>query len=182
MGQDKALLLLHGTTLLERSIRTLQSAVRPVVVACGHSDRYPLAGVRCISDSVQDCGPLGGILAAMEESTADAVLILACDLPFITPDLLLMLRTAPSGESIILPSAGGDLQPLCGRYPRSLEPALRRFLAEGKRKVLDFVESQNHHYIVITDDHPLFRPSLLANINTREELAQAEAALARNDY
>ncbi len=182
MGQDKALMLLHGTTLLERSIRTLRSAVHPVVVACGHSDRYSLAGVRCISDAVQDCGPLGGILAAMEESTAESVLILACDLPFVTPDLLLMLSTAPSGASIILPSADGNLQPLCGRYPRSLKPALRRYLADGKRKVLDFVESQNHHYIVITRDHPLFRPSLLANINTRDELAQAEAALARNEH
>lgn len=181
MGQDKALMLFHGTTLLEHSIRTLQSAVQPVVVACGHSDRYSLPGIRCISDDVQDCGPLGGILAAMEESAAATILVLACDLPFVTPDLLLMLSAAPSGESIVLPAAGGNLQPLCGRYPRSLKPALRRFLADGKRKVLDFVESQNHHYIVITPDHPLFRTSLLANINTQEELAQAEAAMARNE-
>ncbi|MCC6397876.1 MAG: molybdenum cofactor guanylyltransferase [Bacteroidetes bacterium] len=181
MGEDKALVQFHGTTLLEHSIRILQSAVHPVVVACGQADRYLLPGVRCIADGIQDRGPLGGILAALEESSADAVLILACDLPFVTPGLLHTLSTAPPADSIVLPASGGELQPLCGRYPRSLKPALHRFLAEGRRKVMDFVESQNHHYIVITPDHPLFRPSLLANINTPEQLAQAEAAIRRNE-
>lgn len=180
MGQDKALLRLNGMTLLERSIRTLQPVVNRVVVAGGLDGRYGLPGITTIGDPIPGCGPLGGILAALEESSADAVCILACDLPFVTTDLIRLLATTEPAVPIVVPSTGDDLQPLCGRYAVSLKVALREYLLQGGRTVMDFVEKQRHACAAIGPDHPMYHPHLLANLNTDEDLRNAEEYIARS--
>lgn len=42
-------------------------------------------------DAVPRCGPLGGIHTALQTTRADAVLFLACDMPFVTSELLSVL-------------------------------------------------------------------------------------------
>ncbi len=182
IGQDKASLLFGGITLLERSVRILQSVVAPVVVAGGQPHRYSLPGIPCLGDAIADCGPLGGILAALEETSADAVIVLACDLPFVTPGLIRSLSLLPSASPLVITTSDGIVQPLCGRYPSSLKATLRRFLMRGDRKVLDFVESQKLQYLVIADTHPLYQPRLLMNINTREDLIRAEADVTNREF
>jgi molybdopterin-guanine dinucleotide biosynthesis protein A len=172
---DKALLILNGTSFLERSIRILQPAVSHLVVAAGKANRYALQGVEAIEDPIPGCGPLGGILAALEESTADAVFVLACDLPFVTTDLIRFLIEAEPGRAIVVPSSEGDVQPLCGRYAVSLKLALRTFLQGGGRKVRHFVASQKHKVIDFAPDHPLYHPRLLSNVNSDKVLRSAEA-------
>jgi molybdopterin-guanine dinucleotide biosynthesis protein A len=97
--------------------QTLQSTVTSVVVAAGQVDRYEIPGIRTIGDPLPACGSLGGVLAALEDSAADAVIILACDLPFVTTELIrLLVETEPS-SSLVVPSVGGDVQPLAGVTP-----------------------------------------------------------------
>ncbi len=172
---DKALLTLNGTTLLERSIGILMPAVSRVVVAVGMANRYTVQDVEFIGDPIPACGPLGGVLAALEESTADEVFVLACDLPFITTDVIRFLIEAEPGCAIVVPSSEGDVQPLCGRYAVSLKGALRGFLQGGGRKVRDFVASLPNKVVDIAPGHFLYRPYLLSNVNTDEELKFAEA-------
>jgi len=79
MGADKAGLRLGGRTLLghvRQAARGLSLPLREIT-----------------KDSVPGCGPLGGILTALESSSHTAELFLACDMPFVSVDLLkLVLR------------------------------------------------------------------------------------------
>src|ERR1700684_529287 len=74
MGRDKARLRLDGQSLLAR--------VRSVAVRTG----WPVRAIR--RDVVPRCGPLGGVYTALKTSRAGAVLFLACDMPFITTELI----------------------------------------------------------------------------------------------
>jgi molybdopterin-guanine dinucleotide biosynthesis protein A len=83
MGRDKTRLRLGGKTLL-----------RHVQDAAGETAR-PVRVIR--RDLVARCGPLGGVYTALQTSAADSVLFLACDMPFVTVELiekLIELRTA----------------------------------------------------------------------------------------
>ena len=42
-------------------------------------------------DAVPRSGPLGGIYTALSRSRADAILFLACDMPFVSPELIRQL-------------------------------------------------------------------------------------------
>jgi molybdopterin-guanine dinucleotide biosynthesis protein A len=70
MGRDKARLRLGGQSLLAR--------VRSVAA----ETPYPVRVIR--RDLVPRCGPLGGVFTALKTTPAEAVLFLACDMPFIT--------------------------------------------------------------------------------------------------
>lgn len=177
MGTDKALLRLGNDTLLEHGIHTLETAVRDVVIAGGEADRYAIAGIPCLADAIADCGPLGGVLAALESSEAPAVLVLACDLPFITPSLMRMLLVTDPAAPIVIPRSGSVVQPLCGRYGTSLRIALRSFLLQGGRQVMEFVSTCQHAYLDIESGHPLYQPSLLTNINFRDDLERAASII-----
>jgi len=74
MGCDKARLQLGGQSLLAR--------VRSVALGAG----WPVRVIR--RDLVPRCGPLGGVYTALKTSRAEAVLFLACDMPFITIELI----------------------------------------------------------------------------------------------
>lgn len=74
MGRDKSRLRLGQRTLLEQ-IRTEARKLG-----------LPMRVIR--RDAVPRCGPLGGIYTALASTKAEAVLFLACDMPFVTAELL----------------------------------------------------------------------------------------------
>ena len=53
-------------------------------------------------DSISRSGPIGGIYTALQSSKADAVLFLACDMPFVSADFLQRLIRAltPSSNAV----------------------------------------------------------------------------------
>jgi molybdopterin-guanine dinucleotide biosynthesis protein A len=77
MGRDKSRLPFGGRTMLAHIRATAGSA------------RLPVRVLR--RDLVACCGPLGGVYTALRTTKADAVLFLACDMPFVTRELLLRL-------------------------------------------------------------------------------------------
>ncbi|HJT70124.1 MAG TPA: molybdenum cofactor guanylyltransferase, partial [Terriglobales bacterium] len=81
MGSDKALLELGGKSLIARAVELASKMSRDVAIV---GDPQKLAGFgRVITDVFPDRGPLGGIHAALSQSSADLNLILAVDLPFL---------------------------------------------------------------------------------------------------
>lgn len=69
MGSDKSKLPLGGITLLER----IQRTVAPL--------KMKIRVIR--KDAVPSCGPLGGIITALRTATAEGVLFLSNDMPFV---------------------------------------------------------------------------------------------------
>ena len=74
MGKNKAKLRLGKRTLLQHLKNTAQSTDLPVQIL--RKDLFPR------------CGPLGGIATALIQSKQPLSLFLACDMPFVTSELL----------------------------------------------------------------------------------------------
>ena len=168
MGRDKALLLLNGEPLVQRGLRTLQEVCTEVAIAGAAQDLSSFG--RVIPDEVADCGPLGGIVSAMEQSSSEWNLFLSVDSPFVPAAALIrLLVIAASFPSIgVMARAAGVLQPLCAVYSRKALPILREELAVGRWKVTQAIATAGEYKIVDFAEESWFR-----NLNTPEEFAEA---------
>lgn len=175
MGRDKAFLEFEGKTLLARALETL-AAVTPAPVILGPRATFGSFGA-VVEDVYPDCGPLGGIHAALASEHAAALnLILAVDLPFVTADLLRFLvdRARQSPSAATVPCIDGGWQPVCAVYRRDFAAAAERALAAGNNKV-DAVFAALPVCAVTEDDLVRFAFSarMFDNLNTPADLARA---------
>jgi molybdopterin-guanine dinucleotide biosynthesis protein A len=173
MGRDKALLKLDGEMLIARGVRKLRRVCAEVAIAGGTPDRWRFG--RVISDGVPGLGPLGGIVAALEQTPYEWNLFLAVDMPFVPVEALRALVAAAGGvaEMVVLARAEGYVQPLCGVYSRRALMALREELTAGRLKVKDAVAATGAVGYVEFADLGWFR-----NLNTPEEFRTATDALS----
>jgi molybdopterin-guanine dinucleotide biosynthesis protein A len=144
MGVDKGLLEIGGVPMIVRAARMVESVVGSPAVVVGTPEKYRGLGLQAIADDWPGCGPLGGIATALRASSAEWNLIVACDLPYLTREWLeyLLQRARDSGEEAVVPlnpapANKRGAEPLCAGYHKGGEPAIRRALERGVRKVTD---------------------------------------------
>lgn len=119
-GVDKAAIELDGATLLERSLGALAEADEVVVVGEPVPTSRPVTWTR---EDPQGGGPAAGILAGIDRfyRPPDLVVVLAVDMPRVTPDTVRRLvaavaDTAYDGAQLV--DAQQRTQPLCAVYRR----------------------------------------------------------------
>jgi molybdenum cofactor guanylyltransferase len=86
MGRDKALLELGGRPLAARAVSKLERVCREVHILSSNAELSVYAPL--VRDLHEDCGPLGGIEAALENSRHPWNLFLPVDMPFLPASLL----------------------------------------------------------------------------------------------
>ena len=177
MGQNKALLLLEGRTLVERALGKLEAVCSSIAIAGGSEE---LAGFgRLVADGVAECGPLGGVVAALESSEFDWSIFLPVDAPLVSVELVrgVAERCVVSDAVAVLVRVNGRVEPLCGAYSRRALPGLREALSAGRLKVTAGLQGAG-----VVEYFDLADGDQFANLNTPEEFAEAERRLKGGDY
>jgi len=171
MGRDKALLELDGKTLVQIGLRKLREVCTEVAIAGGTAELARFG--RVIPDGMAGCGPLGGLVAALEDSSAEWNLFLPVDVPLVPVEALRRLLSAAGGMNVaVMAEAGGRVHPLCGVYSRGALPALQAALAAGRYRVRAAIEAAGQVSRVRFEEDGWFR-----NVNTPEEFAELEVRL-----
>jgi molybdopterin-guanine dinucleotide biosynthesis protein A len=172
MGRDKALLTLGGEPLVKRGIRKLSAICAEVAIAGGSEDLTRFG--RVIPDRSGGCGPLGGIVSALEQSLFEWNLFLPVDAPYVPISVLKALLFMAGGFAgvCVMARVEGWMQPLCAVYSRKALGVLERELAAGRWKVVLAIESAGPVRVIDFEDASWF-----ANLNTPEEFAEAEKRL-----
>lgn len=193
-GGDKALRALGDRLVIAHVIEALETQVQDLVInANGDAARFVAFGRPVVADEWPGfAGPLAGLHAGMAWARAQRpgsrwIATAPCDTPFLPRDLVARLAAAAeaSGADIAVASSGGREHYACGLWSLALEDDLARHVASGGRKVRDWIARHSH---VTVPFAPIAVPvgalggrSLdpFFNINTPEELAEAEALLGQ---
>ena len=182
-GGDKGLLRLGGQTLLTRVIDRLEPQVAALALnANGDAARFDGLGLPVLADSIEGfAGPLAGVLAGLDWAAtqgAETIVTAAADTPFFPCDLVPQLLLASEGMThpLVLaatpdPQRGTARHPTFGLWPVALRDDLRAALQGGLRKVVLWTQSHHGREALFPQEDAFF------NVNTPEDLAQAEAML-----
>lgn len=185
-GGDKPLRLLGGRPLLDHVLDRVAPQVAAVLInANGDPARFAAYHLPVVPDELPDHpGPLAGVLAALDWAAAQRpdlpwVLSVPGDCPFLPPDLAEGLHRARAAAGARLAcarsAADGQTHPPIGLWPVALRDDLRTALLAGERKIDRWTARHGcaHADWPATPVDPFF------NANAPEDLAAAEAALAR---
>jgi len=173
-GADKGTLLVGGRAIIERELDVLRELTPALLIVASRCEAYAHLGVPVVPDVKAGVGPLGGIWTALERSTEPHVVIVACDMPFLSLAFLQHLVKRVRGVDVAIPKDVDGYHPLCAAYAQTALPAIRTRVMEGRLDVVGLVREVRVAEIGPEEMAP-FDPGrvMLSNVNTPQELRQA---------
>lgn len=188
MGQDKAMLPLHGKPLVIHALSILREAGFRSSIAGTRADLRSFAPIT--EDVRPNLGPLSGVCAALASTLASRAVFLSVDLPLLPASLLrfLLHHARVTGRAITLCSVNGFAHTFPAVVDRVALPALETELAAGHLGCFAAFQTAATALgqavsIVPVEllvqagqvEHPICLPAArwFLNVNTREDLERA---------
>ena len=173
MGRPKASADLRGRPLISYPLRALREALADVVIVAKADTELPALGdVPVWIEPANPRHPLAGIVHALDLARGRSVLVCAADMPFVTPELVTLIAHAdPLGAAAVVPTYGGELQPLLALYLPAAAAAFDHGAAGANRPLRGEVAALAPRLLEVEDRRSFF------NVNTPEDLMKAAAAL-----
>jgi molybdenum cofactor guanylyltransferase len=174
-GRNKPRLRIGDRSIVSRQLAVITAVGIRDVLLVGRWDEDPVAHTRHVPDLVEGCGALGGLYSALLVAPAPVVLVLAGDLPFVSPALLHRLIAIAPGEDAIVPRTSAGWHPLCAAYRRTVAPGIKARLDQGALRITDALGGMRVREL--TDEELLEldpRGMVLMNVNTPDDLRLAE--------
>lgn len=163
-GSNKALCEYGDKTFLRHLINLVRPYTKEVVIA-GCYPEYNEKGIPVLQDVYPDMGPVGGIYTALGESGTPWILVLTCDMPLISKEIIMLLLASGRGEEVI----GWQHDAVDALFPlliaKTVLPDIEKAIELKQCRVKQLFERERSRKILIPDA----LLSRFANINTQED-------------
>ena len=135
-GVAKGLLKVpSGETLVARWQRLFRE-LGVTVVLVGRHEAYADLDIECIADEPAHIGPLGGLVALLARAGTGRAIAVACDMPFVSLELVGKLASYASAAAAVAPRHDGVWEPLFARYDAARVIAVAQKHALGGERSL----------------------------------------------
>src|SRR6266540_2102159 len=183
-GADKASLPIGRARIIDRQLAALSAVADDIRIVANDRNRYAGLDLRVIPDVIPEAGPLGGLYTALLDASHERVLILACDLPFVTAALLeRLVIESGTGQEIdaVVPRSARGLEPLCALYLRRSVAAARARIDRGSLSVAGLLGDLRVRELGPEALAPYDDGSLFENVNTPHDHARARGWVELNE-
>ncbi|WP_316634570.1 molybdenum cofactor guanylyltransferase [uncultured Flavobacterium sp.] len=166
MQSEKGLVLFQDKPFIEHIIQAILPITDKIILITATKE-YDYLPYQKIPDIILDKGPLGGIYTALSYSESEFNLILSCDIPLISTQLLSELISKHNDEAEITVFASESrLHPLIGIYSKKVVPVIKSAIDNEELKMMDLLAKIPHQIITIEESENFH----LTNINSVDEL------------
>jgi molybdopterin-guanine dinucleotide biosynthesis protein A len=174
-GQDKSRLVVEGRTIIVRQVEILQRVACPVFVVGGAPERFADLDLPVHPDAIAGAGALGGIYTALTIDGPDAVIVVACDMPFLDPGLLRRLVQLSDGHDGAWVRSARGVEPLLACYRRRAASLIRQEIDAARLKATNLAHVLRMAEMSMEEVAVHGSPArLLANLNSSDDLARVQ--------
>ena len=168
MGENKAFVKIREQTFIDSLVEKLGACAEEVIISASKSGLYEDLGLPVVYDETQDFGPPEGILQILRYASEDYVFICACDMPFISRELVEFLASYISSDyECYIIVDGEHLHPLCGIYKRSVIPDIEKLIGEGEHRIRKLYQIRPTKFISL--EYTIFHTDMLRSIDTPKD-------------
>ena len=184
LGEDKISLVIGGENLLIRTVSRLCRLEDDIILVLARGQSEPelpsTPGVRIVTDIFIGKGPLVGIYSGLKASSQDYSIVVACDMPFLSIDLLRYMTSLISNFDIVIPQIGRLVEPLHAVYSKNCLQQIEGMLKKDNLKIDELLDRVRVRYVE-ENEIDRFDPERLSffNINTSVDLKRAVELMKR---
>lgn len=171
MGTDKGMLPLNGKKLADHMIGLLDNLFSEINIIA-NDPAYSEFNRPVYKDLYSDIGPLGGIYTGLTISKTPWNFFIACDMPFMTTDIISLMSDAlDNNHDIVVSMNNNRFEPLCAFYNKTCMPVFKKqieienFSLQKTIPLLNYKTVEVNNTLIETEN-----PFL--NLNTREEFSR----------
>lgn len=176
MQSEKGLVLYQDKPFIEHII----DAVLPIssnIQLITNTNEYDYLNYRKIKDIIIDKGSLGGIYSALANSDSEINLILSCDIPLISTEILLeLIAKHNTNFDVTVFEDKESLHPLIGIYSKQIVAILKQSIDENDLKMMRFLSKVKTQRILVD----YVKSQFFKNINSLAELNKLNTNFIQN--
>ena len=180
LGRMKAIEPFDGQPLISHVIGKLLKMVDKIIVVVNDPDQSQLlpipseTSVRVVQDIYSQAGSLGGIFTGISEIGTNWGIVVACDMPFLSVELLQHLSSRSKNVDAVIPRIKGFPEPTHALYSKACLPYMKKRIHNGDLKIANFYTDINVQYVDEKELHE-YDAELKSffNVNTEEDLNTA---------
>ncbi len=170
-GRDKALFPVDGVPLIQRVLSVLGEIFEEISIIADDYGRFSDLGVPCHADMVKGWGPLGGIHTALHHARPGGCFIAACDMPFLSAQLIRAMADLSAGSDVVIPFLNGNYEALHAFYSTNCVGPVDRCIERGERRVISFFDEVTVRRVESAWIREIADPArVFININYLEDL------------
>lgn len=176
MGTEKGLVNYNNQPFIQLVIDAIVPITTNIFLVTDNQEytdfNYPL-----VADVYKNKGPVGGIFSALDRSETENNLILSCDIPKISTNVIknYLINNISDQKDVIFLSDDKNVYPLIGIYNKRVKPKLSEAISSNRIKLLSLLNELNCQVIKV---NPRDFESL-KNINTQDELKILEKEISK---
>ena len=147
-GKKKLFLEYNDRSFLESILDALQG-IDKVYLSVEDTTPYIHLNMPMVTDKILGIGPIGGIYSGLVSCDEDALLVVACDMPFISKTTIKCIidKYMKNKDNIVLAYADGREQPLLGIYPKTVLPFFEDQIQNNNYKLRELLNKAG--YLVV---------------------------------
>ena len=170
MGTNKAFLELKGKTFIELQIELLREMFDEIFISANTSSEYEYLNLPIFKDVYPGKGPLGGIYTSLINSSSLHTFMLACDMPFVGPELIKHLKYLTKEYDVVIPKSEKGLEPLHAFYSKKCIDQIKKSLDENNLRIISFFPHVNVKVVELGSlaSSARFKDSI-KNLNTMDD-------------
>lgn len=172
MGTEKGFVHFNGRMLIEHVIAALKKITANIIIIT-QDPGYEKFGHSCYPDIYKEKGALGGIYSGLVHSSSQKNIVVGCDMPFLSQNILTALIDNTGDTDALISMHNNMEEPLCSVYDKSCIPHFKILLEQDRLKITDALAGLKTKKISF-DQEDWFAGNEFANINSIEELRRYE--------
>ena len=179
-GENKRFLFHKGLAeiadkrIIEITSSLLRKHFNKVWLSTNNPEIFFYLGLPMIGDIINFRGPMTGIYSALVCTGTPEVFVTACDMPFISDEVINLVKNSYKGQDAVIPVFHGNIEPLVGIYSNKIKDRMEEIIKSERRAIRDLLYDINVYYI---QEEEVLRVDpegrSFVNINTREDLQRA---------
>lgn len=178
MGQDKAFIRIEGVRLLDYVYGKCQELFKEVIIVTNQPQQFTDYQTPVVVDEIPRTGSLIGLYTGLKRASNDYSFCVACDMPFLKPELIAYLIDKRHHNDVVIPKTKAGFEPLHALYSKRCTETMKQHIESDDLKISN-VLAECRVYYCREEEIRKIDPALTSfiNANTKKELFKIQQML-----